>query len=143
MFFLFIDLIVNKYFLLPSFLIVLNLKSNNYYAHLITLFIIIFVLNSYYLGLVYIFLCILYKYLFKLMFPFFKDMLFLCLFLIILNNNSFFITIFYNFPFLLISNIYFNKSICISGMIKNGYKRRYSFKNEKSKKNSRKKVKEF
>ena len=85
--------------MLPSYLIILNLKDKNIFNIILFLYLL-FITNGLYIVIVFIILYILYKYIFNILNDYYKDIIFLILFLIIVYFNtgsiSYFIILFYN-----------------------------------------------
>lgn len=115
MFFLLADMLLNTYFLLPSMLILLNLKSKNYFSVSLTLFIITFFIYNKIVGFVFLGFYILYQKVLKNLNIFLKDIMFLSIFLlftkIFYQNESVILYFLFNVPFYFTSYIFSKKSI--------------------------------
>lgn len=114
MFYLVIDLVLNSYGLLPSVLIILNLKSKNYLNLGLTVFLLIFFLYDIKFGIIFLLLFYFYNRFFLSINTFFKDIVFLVIFLIITTNDNFLLYFLFNIPFYFASYIFSKKSINIS-----------------------------
>lgn len=121
MIYLYIDLILNSFLFLPSCLIILNLKNKNIYEFILFI-MFIYIIFGPYLAILLIILKGLYKVVLKGYDSFFKDMVFLFIFLLYLSIfhyfDSIFLYLFYNISFYYSFNFFTKNKLDFSSFLK-------------------------